>query len=96
MLFLTMLACKSAPPLSPEAEHGRQVYQSNCTACHNPDPTQPGSLGPELKGSSRELLEARILRAEYPPGYVPKRETQIMQALPTLKDDVPAIAEYLR
>jgi mono/diheme cytochrome c family protein len=96
MLALAIVACKATPPLSPEAERGRQVYQSNCTACHNSDPALPGSLGPEVKGSSRALLEARILRAEYPAGYTPKRETRIMQALPALQDDVPAIAEYLR
>jgi len=39
--------------LSPAAERGRQVYLAHCIACHNTDPTQPGSLGPPIKGSPR-------------------------------------------
>ena len=77
------------------AERGRRVYVANCTACHNQDPTKEGVMGPAVAGSSRELLEARILRAEYPPGYTPKQESGLMQALPYLKDDIPALAAYL-
>ena len=35
--------------LSPEAERGRTVYTSQCTACHAFDPSQPGPVGPEIK-----------------------------------------------
>ena len=45
--------------LSPSAERGRQAYLAHCVACHNTDPAQPGALGPPVKGSSRELLEAK-------------------------------------
>lgn len=74
---------------------GRAVYASNCTACHNPDPRKPGNVGPEVFGSSRELVEARVLRAEYPPGYKPRRETHVMPALPQMKGDVDALAAFL-
>ena len=57
--------------LSPEAERGRQVYVAQCTSCHSSDPAQNGPLGPAVKGSSRELLEARLLRGAYPPGTRP-------------------------
>ena len=53
------------------AKRGRQIYQNVCIACHNADPTQPGSLGPPLAGASLELIEAKVLRGEYPPGYTP-------------------------
>src|SRR2546425_8247446 len=57
------LACGCGQPASdPLVERGRQVYLAQCTQCHNPDPSQDGALGPAVKGSSRELLEARILR----------------------------------
>jgi hypothetical protein len=59
------------------------------------DPSQPGSLGPELVGSSRALIEARVLRGEYPNGYKPKRTTNLMIPLPHLKDDIDALAAYL-
>jgi mono/diheme cytochrome c family protein len=82
--------------LSPEAERGRQVYLSQCTACHAMDPSKPGAVGPEVKGASRELLEAKIVRGGYPPGYKPKRPTAVMPPQPQVAGDVPALAAYLQ
>ena len=48
---LALSAC-SGEKLSPEAERGRLVYLSSCTACHSSDPAQAGPVGPEVKGSS--------------------------------------------
>lgn len=76
-------------------ERGRVVYVSSCIACHNVDPSKDGSLGPAVKGSSLELLTARILKAAYPPNYKPKRETAQMPALPHLEKEIPAIHAYL-
>jgi mono/diheme cytochrome c family protein len=84
------------PALSPEAERGRVVYNSQCTACHAFDPSQPGPVGPEVKGSSRALLEAKILRGSYPPGYTPKRPTSAMPPQPQVAGDIPALAAYLQ
>ena len=67
---LGLLACPGTGELDP-AEMGRRVYAAYCTACHHTDPRQDGTLGPAVAGSSYALLEARILRAEYPPGYPP-------------------------
>jgi mono/diheme cytochrome c family protein len=75
---------------------GRSVYQSACTACHAPDPARPGPIGPEIAGSSLELLRAKVLRNEYPPGYAPKRDTRAMVPLPYVEPDLPALAAYLR
>jgi mono/diheme cytochrome c family protein len=83
------------PALSPLAERGRQVYQTTCIACHNADPKKPGALGPDIAGSSLELITARVMKAEYPPGYAPKRQTHTMTPIPQVKEDLPAIAEYL-
>ncbi len=82
--------------LSPAAERGRQVYLAQCIACHNTDPAQPGSLGPPIKGSSRELLEAKVLNGTYPPGYTPKRPTKVMVPIPAAASEIAALAEYLR
>jgi len=82
--------------LSPSAERGRQVYLAQCTACHNTDPAQPGALGPPVKGSSLELLEAKVVRGTYPPGYTPKRPTKVMAPMPQVAPDVAALADYLR
>jgi mono/diheme cytochrome c family protein len=80
----------------PVAERGRQVYLAQCTPCHSPDPAQPGPVGPEVKGASRELLEARLLSAGYPPGYKPKRPTSVMPAQPSVAPEIPALAAYLK
>ena len=77
------------------AEKGKAVYFANCTTCHNSDPHRPGTLGPDVWGSSLALLEARILRAEYPPGYDSKRKSKAMVALPHLRGDIPAIHAFL-
>ena len=74
---------------------GRAVYMANCIACHNADPQKPGVLGPEIAGSSKELLQARVLSTGYPPGYTPKRTTKLMAPMPQLKDDIDALHAYL-
>lgn len=98
-LFL-LSACNSKPKdataqVGPTAERGRAVYQTQCTACHNADPRKPGSIGPDVFGSSKELLAARILKAEYPAGYKPKRETHAMVPLPHLKNEIDSIHLFL-
>jgi mono/diheme cytochrome c family protein len=87
-------ACKPADPPDP-VETGRRVYAANCTACHNPDPTRDGMVGPALAGSPPELVRARVLRAEYPPGYKPKRDSHLMPAQPFLASDIDDLAAYL-
>ncbi len=77
-------------------EAGRSVYNANCIACHGIDPTRDGALGPAVAGSSLELLTARVLRAEYPPGYEPKRPSRVMVALPHLEPKLPELAAYLQ
>ena len=62
------------------AERGRIVYMTNCIICHNPDPNLPGSQGPPIAGSSRELVYDRVMLLKYPPGYTPKRTTHTMRA----------------
>jgi mono/diheme cytochrome c family protein len=90
-----MVAC-GGDTLSPEAARGRATYQANCTACHSADPARDGAVGPAVKGSSRELIEARVVHGTYPPGYAPKRATTTMVALPGLAGSVDDLAAYLR
>ena len=92
---LALAGCDQAQ-LSPSAERGRQIYLSQCVSCHGPDPAQAGPIGPQIKGSSKELLEAKVLTGAYPPGYAPKRPTSVMLPLPALAPDVPALADFLR
>lgn len=83
------------PLLDSQIAKGKAVYSSSCTACHNINPRLPGSLGPEVFGSSKELIEARVLSATYPVGYKPKRETHQMVAMPHLKNEIENLAAFL-
>jgi len=76
-------------------EAGRSAYNANCIACHNIDATKDGALGPPIAGSSFALLEARVLRSEYPEGYAPKRPTRVMVALPHLEARLVELEAYL-
>jgi mono/diheme cytochrome c family protein len=92
------LACSEAPEGAggdPAVARGRTVYLSVCTACHNADPTQDGSVGPANAGASRELLEAKILRGSYPPGYTPKRDSAMMPPMPQLAGSLDDLAAFL-
>ncbi len=99
-LGLILAACTedSKVPVTGDGDpnRGKQVYLAHCISCHNSDPSKDGSLGPAIKGSSRELLEARIVRGTYPPGYKPKRESAIMQPMPHLASAIPDLAAYLK
>jgi mono/diheme cytochrome c family protein len=79
----------------PAVARGRAVYMSVCTACHNADPGRDGSVGPANAGASRELLAAKLLRGEYPPGYAPKRPTQVMPRFEHLAGSVDDLAAFL-
>lgn len=91
-------AGETTAQLSPEdalLKKGKTVYESYCIACHNRDPKVRGSVGPDVWGSSLELLEARVIQGKYPDGYTPKQTTGAMAALPFLKNDLPALHAYL-
>ena len=92
-----LLACSDSAPEGgdPALERGRAIYLSVCTACHNADPNLDGSLGPANAGSSRELLEAKLLRGSYPPGYAPKRDSQLMPRFEQLAGSLDDLAAFL-
>lgn len=80
---------------SEAASRGRAVWMARCTTCHNADPAKPGVLGPAVQGASRELVEARVLRAAYPAGYRPKRTTTLMVAMPDLAASIDDLTAFL-
>lgn len=87
----------SAPTAAPgDTARGKQVWLAHCVVCHNVDPGRDGAIGPAVKGASKDLLEARVLRAGYPPGYTPRRQTKVMPARPDLAASIPDLAAYLR
>jgi mono/diheme cytochrome c family protein len=98
-VIVSFVACsndsKDAPE-NPDVARGRAVFVANCIACHNNDPSKDGPIGPAIKGSARELIEARVLSTTYPTNYKPKRPTKVMPQFPFLKDDIPYLAAYLK
>jgi mono/diheme cytochrome c family protein len=97
-LVLIASACSKDPEQAGQNadwQRGRAVYVANCIACHNNDPSKDGPLGPAIKGSPPELIESRVLRTDYPPGYKPKRNTQVMPTFPYLKSEIPYLVAYL-
>jgi len=99
---LVLGACGQNQNPSPEVAgngdrgRGRQIYLAQCTMCHNSDPARDGPLGPAIKGSPQELLEAKVVRGTYPPGYKPKRESAIMKPMPHLAAAIPDLAAFLK
>ena len=97
--LLPLLSCQKnenpTKPLSELEARGKGVFLSNCIACHNPDPRLDGSIGPAIAGSSLDLITHRVLTRDYPPGYTPKRSSEVMPDFPQLKDDVPGLHAYL-
>ena len=80
----------------PDWQRGRAIYVANCIACHNNDPAKDGPIGPAIKGSPKELIEARVVRNGYPADYKPKRPTKVMPQFPYLESEIPYLAAYLR
>jgi mono/diheme cytochrome c family protein len=91
---VAITACGPSKPMTP-AQRGRIVYMTNCVVCHNADPNLPGSQGPPIAGSSRELVYDRVLFLKYPPGYTPKRTTHAMKALPQLANRIDDLTAFL-
>ncbi len=97
LMAIVAMACtgESEEPGDPAAARGKKIYRNVCVVCHNADPNQPGLLGPDIANASRELLEARLLRGEYPAGYTPKRNTQQMPRFEFLEPNLDDIAAFL-
>ncbi|MGH7931964.1 MAG: c-type cytochrome [Candidatus Binataceae bacterium] len=88
------VGCSSPKPLTP-AQRGRVIYRQSCISCHNQNPNLPGGIGPAIAGSSRQLVEARLLHDTYPPGYQPRRHTHTMRAMPWLAPHIDELTAYL-
>ena len=81
-------------------EKGRILYVANCLRCHNKDPNERGSIGPEIADAPYEVMYSKIMTGKYPDplpeGYVPKRTSRAMMPIPRLKEDIPAIWHYVQ
>jgi len=99
LMLMLATSCGEQPSESttkgPDPTRGKRAYIATCIVCHNMDPTQPGSLGPAIKGASEALLVAKVLHKRYPANYTPKRPTTAMPTYPHLKKRIPDLAAFL-
>ncbi len=64
---------------------GRAMYNHKCISCHNANPDLRGTMGPPLRGVSKELLRERL-----------KNGKGNMPAFPKMDRFVEELEEYLR
>jgi mono/diheme cytochrome c family protein len=97
LIAITVMACadESEESGDPAVARGEKIYRNICVACHNADPSVEGPLGPAIADASRELLEAKLLRGEYPAGYTPQRNTQQMTRFEYLEPNLDDIEAFL-
>ena len=74
---------------------GKAIYNLNCISCHNLDPKKQGSIGPQIYGSSKELLSKKILFGKYPKNYKPKRSGGAMPIMPNLDKEIANLHAFL-
>jgi mono/diheme cytochrome c family protein len=79
----------------PAVARGELIYRNICVVCHNADPGQEGTLGPVIVQATRALLEAKVLRGEYPAGYTPARDTRQMPQFQYLEPNLDDIEAFL-
>ena len=78
-----------------DPEKGKVVYYANCISCHNYNPKKPGSIGPQIYRSSKELLSNKINLGTYPKDYKPKRSTKMMPLQPHSDKEIANLYAFL-
>ena len=73
----------------------KSIFINKCAKCHNINPTKPGSIGPDIAGSSLELVTLKTQKREYPKNYKPKRKTKIMPIVKLTIKEIQQIHNYL-
>jgi hypothetical protein len=61
-----------------------------------PERAEGRARPPALRGASREVLEAKVVKGAYPPGYTPKRPTTLMPPQPALAPEIDNLAAFLK
>ena len=81
--------------LGSDHKKGQALYSANCISCHNYNPKKPGSIGPQIYRSSKELLSNKINFGIYPKNYKPKRSTKMMPLQPHSDKEIANLHAFL-
>ena len=81
--------------LGSDHKKGQVLYSAKCISCHNSNPKKPGSIGPQVYGSSKELLSNKINLGIYPKNYKPKRSTKMMPLQPHSVKEIANLYAFL-
>lgn len=73
---------------------GQTLFADNCLSCHGE--RGAGAFGPNIQGSSVELVTAKTQRGTYPKGYKPKHDTNYMPVIKLTEAEIKSIVEYLK
>ncbi|PKA05738.1 c-type cytochrome [Leptospira ellisii] len=95
---LVFANCKEDESLTPEQKlvsQGKGLYVTNCSACHNQNPAIDGAEDTYDEKLIFHFDKASSRIGTYPPGYVPKRQSQIMTRLPLNDDQIKSIEAFL-
>ena len=95
LLVLTACGGETDSSVDPAVARGQMIYRNICVVCHNADPNQPGILGPPIAQSTRALLEAKVLRGEYPKDYTPALDTHQMPQFEYLEPNLDDLEAFL-
>jgi len=93
LFFITLVMIFSMK--TSEASEGSALYKTRCASCHNVNPTKPGSIGPDLAGSSLELITLKTQKRQYPVGYKPKRKTRVMPQIKLSERQLKSLHDYI-
>lgn len=77
------------------SQDGKSLYTSKCIKCHNQNPTKPGVIGPDIAGSSLELITLKTQKKQYPSRYTPKRKTKIMPIIKLSDVEIKKLHDYI-
>lgn len=100
VVFLAMSQCVKAAVVIPTDRvqnlEGKRLYVLHCTRCHNPNPHNNGTVGPELYTTPLSVFRTKVPTGTYPSGYKSKRRTKAMPRFPSLTTKTDLIYNYIR
>ena len=78
-LLFILSSCSDDKNYSESSLRGKDVYERECTKCHNSNPSKMGVNAPDIAGSSLETIKSMLLTGKPPVGQTPKDNVLLHQ-----------------